>query len=168
MDLLNEKNIDEFNNSSDRIYKWSPFLEATNPVLPESETKNSIDKVKTLLKGDEKFPIKTHLPRWLAPENLNNNKTVICTRNPFDVHYSWWKFWMGMDENGTDYKNKIDLETFVKMMIEGEITYGSWFDFHRSWTHEVKTNPNVFVYHFEDLVNRMNFYTENYCHSAES
>ena len=37
------------------------------------------------------------------------------------------------------------------MMLDGEVTYGSWVDWHNTWAEELKTNPNMFLFHFEDF-----------------
>ena len=89
----------------------------------------------------------------MSPKNLSNNKTLICTRNPFDVHDSWWSFHARVPENGTEiYEAQLERDEFIKMVRENEHVYGPWVEWHNSWAQEVSTNKNVYVYHYEDLV----------------
>jgi len=152
--LLNKgQNIDKIKRAKNGIYSFSPFFEGTHSKLPFSNCSYYYAK-KLIQEDDHKFVIKTHLPRFLAPRNLQNSKTLICVRNPIDTYYSWYKFLTRTTSvDGKGFRDaKIDLETFVKMIREGEIRYGSYVNWYKSWEKEAKSNENVLIYHYEDIV----------------
>merc|ERR1711941_27743 len=86
---------------------------------------------------------------------LTKSKTLICTRNPFDVHVSWYHFTAKMPEHGSEFcKADLTLPEFLKIFRDNEHVHGSWLAWHNSWAEEAKNNSNVYIYHFEDLVMR--------------
>lgn len=89
----------------------------------------------------------------MCPKDLSNNKTLICTRNPYDVHESWWTFHARIAENGQEFQAaQLDRDEFIKIVRENEHVYGPWVEWHNSWVQEANNNKNVYIYHFEDLV----------------
>jgi len=46
---------------------------------------------------------------------------------------------------------KMDLQDYARMCINGNEVYSDWLSWHESWVHEAKNNPNAFVYFYEDI-----------------
>ena len=139
--LLNQgKTIPALARRHSSIHKWSPSLNLTSD--PGSIVNSSMNRAKQLLEENQAFSIKTPLPRWLAPEDLSKNKTILVTRNPYDVYSSLYKMSdvnCGQDE-------------FIQSTRNYENDIGCWLDWHNTWASEVKNNKNLKVVFYEELV----------------
>jgi len=104
--------------------------------------------------------LKTHLPAWLAPEQIfkpeSTQKVVLVTRNPKDCLISFYHMTKNDKDNG-DMRD-VDFETFYKMFIGNELIYGNWIDWHNGWIKALKNSSsknlskNLHIVYYEDLI----------------
>lgn len=91
--------------------------------------------------------IKTHLPYRLLPKRANC-KYIFVTRNPKDVVVSFYHHVTGFKHY--DFKNG-SFDKFFAMFTAGQMTCGSYFDFHQEYMPMLSTADNCLVVTYESL-----------------
>ncbi|XP_077984773.1 sulfotransferase 1C2-like isoform X1 [Glandiceps talaboti] len=125
------------------LHDMFPFLEVSRP---------NKDKPNFMYLDSMRSPrlIKTHLPLELIPKQVFEKKPKILyvVRNPKDVAVSNFNFneVFGTDDTFGDF-----LEDFM----EGEVTFGSWFDHTKGWLRHSQ-DEHVMVLRFEDIIQDLN------------
>ncbi|XP_075410089.1 amine sulfotransferase-like [Tenrec ecaudatus] len=90
----------------------------------------------------------THLPYYLAPNALKNNKNKIIYvyRNPKDVMISYFHFSKLM----VTLEDAENIEQFMKRFLDGKVVGSLWFDHIRGW-YEHRHSFNVLFMRYEDM-----------------
>ena len=105
-----------------------PYLEFQSPT---SRT-FGYERVKLMTESPRLF--KHHLPTHLAPQEIfsQKRKNIVVVRNPKDTAVSLDKFY----RNNPIYENfrrSANLNQFLDFFLEGEVIYGSWWNWNREW-----------------------------------
>ncbi|KAK6183974.1 hypothetical protein SNE40_006530 [Patella caerulea] len=122
----------------DVIAKESSMLELTSHDLIDQQTSPRI--------------LNTHLRLYEMPKDFQTlqNKIIYLRRNLKDVAVSFFnhtkKFKNNYQYNGT-------WSSYLKMIIEGKVDYGSWFDYVKHWEEVIETHPDLQILDltFEDI-----------------
>lgn len=94
--------------------------------------------------------IDTHIGWDLVPESVKEKecKILYIIRNPKDIAVSYYhhhKSLLCYDFEGT-------WSSYVDMFLEGKVDYGNWFDAVQEYWNESKTNRNILVLFYEDML----------------
>ncbi|XP_062919093.1 sulfotransferase 1C2-like [Mobula hypostoma] len=123
------------------IFQRIPFLEICSPAFQST----GLDQIKKL---QSPRIIKTHLPFQKVPKSFReqNCKVIVVARNAKDNMVSYFHFHrmnQVMPEPGT-------WEEFLQMFIEGQISWGSWYDYNLDWWEARKKHRILFIF-YEDI-----------------
>uniref|UniRef100_A0A5F9DFP1 Sulfotransferase n=1 Tax=Oryctolagus cuniculus TaxID=9986 RepID=A0A5F9DFP1_RABIT len=90
----------------------------------------------------------SHLPYYLAPKSLKNNKAKIIYvyRNPKDVLISFFHF----SNMVVKLEASNTLENFMEKFLDGKVVGSLWFDHIRGW-YEHKNDFNILFMMYEDM-----------------
>ncbi|XP_062042642.1 amine sulfotransferase [Lepus europaeus] len=90
----------------------------------------------------------SHLPYYLAPKSLKNNKAKIIYvyRNPKDVLISFFHF----SNLVVKLEASSTLENFMEKFLDGKVVGSLWFDHIRGW-YEHKHDFNILFMMYEDM-----------------
>jgi len=127
-----------FKDSNFEMDPLFPFLEYKSP------THNGFDSAENQMNSKYRL-IKTHLPYWLAPSNMQGKK-VFITRDVKDVFVSNYHFRRSFEKEA----DMLQIETYKEMFMSGSVVYGDWFEWHRKWL-DVTDNQSLWVT-YEDLI----------------
>lgn len=96
--------------------------------------------------------LKNHLPAYLAPREIftHKRKNIVVLRNPKDTALSYYKFYQS-EPTLKNYNPADNLEGFLDSFLAGKVSYGSWWDWTKSWVDSAKTSDNTLIIHYEDL-----------------
>ncbi|XP_070561086.1 sulfotransferase 1B1-like [Ptychodera flava] len=91
---------------------------------------------------------KSHLPVQLTPLKVfEKGKIIYVARNPKDTAVSFYHFYRSTLSHGL-YKGS--WEDFLKMFMDGQVSFGDWFDHVIDWW-KYKDHPNVLYLKYEDM-----------------
>ncbi|XP_004467194.2 sulfotransferase 2A1-like [Dasypus novemcinctus] len=90
----------------------------------------------------------SHLPIQLFPRSFFSSKAkaIYIIRNPRDIITSGYFFWRGMKVA----KPPESFEQFFQWFLQGNVSFGSWFDHIRGWL-SMRGKDNFLVVAYEDL-----------------
>jgi len=97
--------------------------------------------------------LKNHLPSHLAPREIFTQKrrNIVVVRNPKDTALSYFKFYQTEPTLASFRKTEV-LEEFLPMFLEGNVFYGSWWEWTKGWVKACRENPeNNLMIHYEQL-----------------
>uniref|UniRef100_A0A286XD37 Sulfotransferase n=1 Tax=Cavia porcellus TaxID=10141 RepID=A0A286XD37_CAVPO len=102
----------------------------------------------------------THLPIHLFPKSFFSSKAKVIygIRNPRDVLVSGYYFGKQMNI----VKNPETLEQYIKLFLQGEVIYGSWFEHVHGWL-SMRERENVLVLFYEELIKDTRSTVEKIC-----
>ena len=83
--------------------------------------------------------LKNHLPSYLAPQEIftHKRKNVVVLRNPKDTALSYYKFYQ-TEPTLVNFNPSNNLEGFLEWFLLGKVSYGSWWDWTKSWVDSSK------------------------------
>lgn len=162
--LLNGGNPDLMDPSHKNVFY--PGSKLLNKIWPEASIEQ--DQIWEIIGGNEFSPItmedfdtapeprviKTHQQASLllgcgrqCLEQLHEGvKTIIVNRNPLDACVSSYYHAFNPFKSGWPF------DAWVSVWLEGHITFGSWFDWVKSWHAEVQKHPERALWiHYEDM-----------------
>ncbi|KAJ8321379.1 hypothetical protein KUTeg_001061 [Tegillarca granosa] len=97
--------------------------------------------------------LNTHIYYSQLPEDFKrrNCKIILCLRNPKDVMVSSYDLHSKLKL----YNMSMKWENYFSMFLEGQIDYGSWFDYVLGWEKVTKENPDapIHIVYYEDMHN---------------
>ena len=78
--------------------------------------------------------LKNHMPPNLTPQEIFSlgRKNIVIARNPKDTALSYFKFYQ-TNPNLMKFYTSNGLEDFLDKFLEGEVGYGSWWVWTKSW-----------------------------------
>nr|XP_004473100.2 sulfotransferase 2A1-like [Dasypus novemcinctus] len=90
----------------------------------------------------------SHLPIQFFPRSFFSSKAkaIYIIRNPRDIITSGYFFWKGVKI----VKSTESFEQFFQWFLQGNVSYGSWFDHIRGWL-SMRGKDNFLVVAYEDL-----------------
>jgi len=120
-----------------------PYLAMAIPGIP-----NIIDDPSAFNFTDRPRLYATHLPFDMAPKQLSQKGRVVCVlRNPKDCAVSFYHFYR-MNKILGPYEGP--WEDFLEGFCRGEIDYGSYFDFVKSWWSR-RHQANILFVRYEEM-----------------
>ncbi|XP_013360271.1 PREDICTED: sulfotransferase 1A1-like [Chinchilla lanigera] len=123
----------------DPIHTRVPFLEFKCPGVP-----SGLESVK-----DTPAPrlLKTHLPVALLPQTLLDEvKVIYVARNAKDVAVSYYNFY----NMAKLHPDPGTWDGFLEKFMDGEVSYGSWYQHVREWWELSHTHPILYLF-YEDI-----------------
>ncbi|XP_060892790.1 sulfotransferase family 5A, member 1 [Labrus mixtus] len=93
--------------------------------------------------------ITTHLPYHLLGPGLHSSKAkvIYVSRNPKDVAVSFYHF----HKMANFLPEAGSFPQFLKLFLEGTLSYGSWFDHVKGWTNQPATVNNLLHITYEEM-----------------
>ncbi|XP_071065570.1 sulfotransferase 2A1-like [Dasypus novemcinctus] len=90
----------------------------------------------------------SHLPIQFFPKSFFSSKAkaIYIIRNPRDIITSGYFFWRGM----RTAKPPESFEQFFQWFLQGNMSYGSWFDHIRGWL-SMRGKDNFLIVAYEEL-----------------
>ncbi|XP_003418887.1 sulfotransferase 1A1-like [Loxodonta africana] len=124
----------------DPIFFRVPFLEFKAPGVPSG--------VESLKDAPAPRIIKTHLPLALLPQCLLDQKikVIYVARNPKDVAVSYYHFYL----MAKVHPDPGTWDNFLEMFMDGEVSYGSWYQHVQEWWELSHTHPVLYLF-YEDI-----------------
>ncbi|XP_003406683.1 sulfotransferase 2A1-like [Loxodonta africana] len=90
----------------------------------------------------------SHLPIQLFPKSFFNSKAkaIYINRNPRDVITSGFYYWRTIKH----VRNPDTFEQFFEWFLQGNVTFGSWFDHINGWL-QMRGKENFMIISYEEL-----------------
>ncbi|XP_076453019.1 sulfotransferase 1B1-like [Babylonia areolata] len=132
-------------------------------AYPKSGTHWLFEVIRMLMEGKTDLPVvekgefmievdMTDIPSKPSPRILNSHvlydqlpnlrssrcKVVYVTRNPRDVAVSFYNHTRKLKEY---YAYDGDWEDYLELFVDGQVDYGSWFDYTRDWERVMASDP---------------------------
>ncbi|KAK3083870.1 hypothetical protein FSP39_004387 [Pinctada imbricata] len=97
--------------------------------------------------------LNTHLPYKWFPKKLirNGGKIIHTTRNPKDAYVSLFHHCKNIFELGIKSKHMTWTQFFDTCVLGKNVVYGNWFDYAKEIELAKKTNPNIYIVHYESM-----------------